>query len=173
MVGCIVPCIVSVAPCTMGIGTSLKTVFNVLLLQVAKVLTLSLILVTLWAVCYCVLGEVAMPGDIEARKYNLDMLKLFYVRSSSHLCHYWGRNPVLSPCHVHCLFSGWLAGAVDTSPTPFRNAANWHFAQKCSLHWCCQGGGSQLVCCNQNNSPCRHFTKVIWIRVIFMEDHIP
>jgi len=30
--------------------------------QVAKVLTLSLILVTLWAVCYCVLGEVAMPG---------------------------------------------------------------------------------------------------------------
>ena len=88
MVGCTMPCIVSAAPCTMGIGTSLKTVFNVLLLQVAKVLTLSLILVTLWAVCYCVLGEVAMPGDIEARKYNLDMLKLFYVRSSSHLCHY-------------------------------------------------------------------------------------
>ena len=86
MVGCTVPCIVSAAP--LGIGTNLKTVFNVLLLQVAKVLTLSLILVTLWAVCYCVLGEVAMPGDIEARKYNLDILKLFYVRSSSHLCHY-------------------------------------------------------------------------------------
>ena len=88
MVGCTVHHALHCVSRTMGIGTSLKTVFNVLLLQVANVLTLSLILVTLWAVCYCVLGEVAMPGDIEARKYNLDMLKFFYVRSSSHLCHY-------------------------------------------------------------------------------------
>ena len=32
--------------------------------RAANILTISVILVTLWAVSYCVLGEVALPGNI-------------------------------------------------------------------------------------------------------------
>lgn len=98
--------------------------------QVASILTISTILITLWAVSYCVLGEVALPGMQSNNDKKSHINGKLFQRSSSHLCNNRRRNLVLFVGDVHCLLCSRMVGPDCSSSSPSRNASHWDFTQE-------------------------------------------